>query len=241
MAHALTHAAVSRHARRSRLSAHSKSKRACRRASTPAPVARSRAKPARATGRALASVSRRRGRRLTVRRCATAPHSSCRAAAATLAGGRGDVAARRRGEQCPRVGDTPAAACRRRCASLPSFRSHGRVDGGRRRRRCHLRRRCAARRAAAKPLGFLISLLPGSLCLTRSRSRRVWPGTYVDKKCPFTSNVSIRGRILSGALHATPCGTSAVATRRASTKQAEARGTRAGVPGSRQRCALRVA
>ena len=23
-------------------------------------------------------------------------------------------------------------------------------------------------------------------------------GTYIDKKCPFTSNVSIRGRILSG-------------------------------------------
>lgn len=25
-------------------------------------------------------------------------------------------------------------------------------------------------------------------------------GTYVDKKCPFTSNVSIRGRILKGTL-----------------------------------------
>lgn len=25
-------------------------------------------------------------------------------------------------------------------------------------------------------------------------------GQYVDKKCPFTGNVSIRGRILSGAL-----------------------------------------
>ena len=24
-------------------------------------------------------------------------------------------------------------------------------------------------------------------------------GTYIDKKCPFTGNVSIRGRILSGA------------------------------------------
>jgi hypothetical protein len=23
-------------------------------------------------------------------------------------------------------------------------------------------------------------------------------GTYIDKKCPFTGNVSIRGRILSG-------------------------------------------
>lgn len=25
-------------------------------------------------------------------------------------------------------------------------------------------------------------------------------GTYIDKKCPFTGNVSIRGRILSGEL-----------------------------------------
>ncbi len=25
-------------------------------------------------------------------------------------------------------------------------------------------------------------------------------GTYIDKKCPFTGNVSIRGRILSGAI-----------------------------------------
>lgn len=28
-------------------------------------------------------------------------------------------------------------------------------------------------------------------------------GTYVDKKCPFTSNVSIRGRILKGTTHET--------------------------------------
>lgn len=28
-------------------------------------------------------------------------------------------------------------------------------------------------------------------------------GTYVDKKCPFTSNVSIRGRILSGVVYST--------------------------------------
>ncbi|XP_060187631.1 small ribosomal subunit protein uS17-like, partial [Lycium barbarum] len=26
-------------------------------------------------------------------------------------------------------------------------------------------------------------------------------GTYIDKKCPFTGNVSIRGRILAGACH----------------------------------------
>ncbi|BBG95551.1 ribosomal protein S11-beta [Prunus dulcis] len=26
-------------------------------------------------------------------------------------------------------------------------------------------------------------------------------GTYIDKKCPFTGNVSIRGRILSGTCH----------------------------------------
>jgi len=25
-----------------------------------------------------------------------------------------------------------------------------------------------------------------------------YTGTYIDKKCPFTGNVSIRGRILSG-------------------------------------------
>ncbi|XP_019711924.1 40S ribosomal protein S11-like [Hippocampus comes] len=28
--------------------------------------------------------------------------------------------------------------------------------------------------------------------------REAIEGTYVDKKCPFTGNVSIRGRILSG-------------------------------------------
>jgi small subunit ribosomal protein S11e len=28
-------------------------------------------------------------------------------------------------------------------------------------------------------------------------------GTYIDKKCPFTSNVSIRGRILSGVVVST--------------------------------------
>ncbi|KAI9503251.1 40S ribosomal protein S11-B [Coemansia spiralis] len=28
-------------------------------------------------------------------------------------------------------------------------------------------------------------------------------GTYIDKKCPFTGNVSIRGRILTGVVHST--------------------------------------
>merc|ERR1712190_107755 len=28
-------------------------------------------------------------------------------------------------------------------------------------------------------------------------------GNYIDKKCPFTGNVSIRGRILSGVVHST--------------------------------------
>lgn len=28
-------------------------------------------------------------------------------------------------------------------------------------------------------------------------------GKYIDKKCPFTGNVSIRGRILSGIVHST--------------------------------------
>lgn len=28
-------------------------------------------------------------------------------------------------------------------------------------------------------------------------------GTYIDKKCPFTGNVSIRGRILTGTVHST--------------------------------------
>ncbi len=35
-------------------------------------------------------------------------------------------------------------------------------------------------------------------------------GTYIDKKCPFTGNVSIRGRILSGALHAGSASATAV-------------------------------
>ena len=35
-------------------------------------------------------------------------------------------------------------------------------------------------------------------CLHRMLSCCVHTGTYIDKKCPFTGNVSIRGRILSG-------------------------------------------
>jgi hypothetical protein len=31
---------------------------------------------------------------------------------------------------------------------------------------------------------------------------RVFAGNYIDKKCPFTGNVSIRGRILTGETHA---------------------------------------
>ena len=30
--------------------------------------------------------------------------------------------------------------------------------------------------------------------------REAIEGTYIDKKCPFTGNVSIRGRILSGTV-----------------------------------------
>ena len=41
------------------------------------------------------------------------------------------------------------------------------------------------------------SLLAPTTPLTRRL--RLTSGTYVDKKCPFTSDVSIRGRILSGA------------------------------------------
>ncbi|GAQ88518.1 40S ribosomal protein S11 [Klebsormidium nitens] len=33
--------------------------------------------------------------------------------------------------------------------------------------------------------------------------REAIEGTYIDKKCPFTSNVSIRGRILSGVVYST--------------------------------------
>jgi small subunit ribosomal protein S11e len=33
--------------------------------------------------------------------------------------------------------------------------------------------------------------------------REAIEGTYIDKKCPFTSNVSIRGRILTGTVNCT--------------------------------------
>ena len=36
---------------------------------------------------------------------------------------------------------------------------------------------------------------------TRTHHRCV--GTYIDKKCPFTGNVSIRGRILTGVVRST--------------------------------------
>lgn len=35
------------------------------------------------------------------------------------------------------------------------------------------------------------------VCALSSLSQAI-DGTYIDKKCPFTGNVSIRGRILSG-------------------------------------------
>lgn len=35
------------------------------------------------------------------------------------------------------------------------------------------------------------------LCASLSLCQAI-DGTYIDKKCPFTGNVSIRGRILSG-------------------------------------------
>jgi hypothetical protein len=37
---------------------------------------------------------------------------------------------------------------------------------------------------------------PPLICALPSRSCAA--GTYIDKKCPFTGNVSIRGRILTG-------------------------------------------
>lgn len=40
-------------------------------------------------------------------------------------------------------------------------------------------------------------------------------GHYIDKKCPFTGNVSIRGRILTGETHATAAGRQHMDSRRA--------------------------
>ncbi|VVC98337.1 unnamed protein product [Leptidea sinapis] len=41
--------------------------------------------------------------------------------------------------------------------------------------------------------------LTSCLPITRN-SREAIEGTYIDKKCPFTGNVSIRGRILTGVV-----------------------------------------
>ena len=38
-------------------------------------------------------------------------------------------------------------------------------------------------------------------------------GKYVDKKCPFTGNVSIRGRLMRGVVHSTACKRSIVIRR----------------------------
>ncbi len=38
-----------------------------------------------------------------------------------------------------------------------------------------------------------------------SADGRACAGHYIDKKCPFTGNVSIRGRILTGGRPARPC------------------------------------
>ncbi|XP_045832659.1 40S ribosomal protein S11-like [Trifolium pratense] len=40
-----------------------------------------------------------------------------------------------------------------------------------------------------------------SIGLSFKTPRDAIEGTYIDKKCPFTGNVSIRGRILSGTCH----------------------------------------
>ena len=38
-------------------------------------------------------------------------------------------------------------------------------------------------------------------------------GKYIDKKCPFTGNVSIRGRLMRGVVHSTACKRSIVIRR----------------------------
>lgn len=45
-----------------------------------------------------------------------------------------------------------------------------------------------------------VSHVPVSLCISLALAST---GKYVDKKCPFTGNVSIRGRILSGVVKTT--------------------------------------
>lgn len=39
------------------------------------------------------------------------------------------------------------------------------------------------------------------VCIRRTSSNVFHTGTYIDKKCPFTGNVSIRGRIIAGTCH----------------------------------------
>ncbi|KAI5393334.1 hypothetical protein KIW84_060452 [Lathyrus oleraceus] len=39
------------------------------------------------------------------------------------------------------------------------------------------------------------------VCIRRTSSHVFHTGTYIDKKCPFTGNVSIRGRIIAGTCH----------------------------------------
>lgn len=39
--------------------------------------------------------------------------------------------------------------------------------------------------------------------VARSHRAEAINGTYIDKKCPFTGDVSIRGRILTGVVHST--------------------------------------
>lgn len=41
-------------------------------------------------------------------------------------------------------------------------------------------------------LAYMVSVIQGFILCT---------GTYIDKKCPFTGNVSIRGRILTGTVN----------------------------------------
>lgn len=45
--------------------------------------------------------------------------------------------------------------------------------------------------------------LPVTLAAAHASRLFVAQGTYIDKKCPFTGNVSIRGRILKGVVTST--------------------------------------
>lgn len=56
------------------------------------------------------------------------------------------------------------------------------------------------RRAAAETSWAVHTMTLLVCCISESfRRRRCHSGNYIDKKCPFTGHVSIRGRILSGA------------------------------------------